>query len=478
MIELFSYSWVFHIFITFILGICVLSQTLALVLNFYRSGINAPRFFEGLLEISILFQILVFALLHGQVVNGYKNGFLVPTGYENIRILVFFVILILVIVVSVLTKNRWHLILIPATVIVLPIMEDFTGRFFPWLFISSLIFLLGRSIKICLSSIFAIKTNISAVSVTQAVDTLHTGVLFSENDGHTLLINHQMQNLMIAITGKVFRNSIQFYDMLISDKYKSRYEKAELDGQMVYLLPDGRAWMFTKTDISFRMKNYVHISVADVSEIWALTAKLQLQNIELRRKSDELKNTIANLHILSKEKEIENAKIRAHDILGQRLSLLLRTIQNDNNFDYDLLISLSRGLLDELKAEQGEIGPYDELKNIQQIFDSIGVDIRFEGELPDNEQQACLFVDIIREGSTNAVRHGLATQINIWSELIDNEYNLTITNNGYTTTEPITTGSGIGLMRKKVNDQGGNLDITLQPLFTVSVVIPGGIEYA
>lgn len=476
MIEFYTFSWAARILITVILGLCVLIQTLALVLNLYRCSLilTTPPAFENLFELSILCEILVFSLLHGQVINGYKNGFILPTGYENIRIFVFLLVLILAIVLWIRTRMRYSLSVIPAVVISLPIVENALGHAFPWLFIVALIFFLGRSIKICISSIIAIRTNISALSVVSAVDTLRTGVLFCEKDGHTLLSNHQMQNLMIDITGKVFRNSIQFYNMLDSDQYESRYKKTELDGQIIYLLPDGTAWMFTKTDIVLGMKKYVHISAADVTELWTLTTKLQLQGQELRRKSDELKETMKNLHILSKKKEIENAKMRAHDILGQRLTVLLRTIQNEHSIDYDLLTSLSKGLLAELKAEQDETKPYDELKSIQQIFAAIGVDIEFEGDLPDNKEQAGLFVDIIREGSTNAVRHGFATQVNIKVKSIENTYNLTIKNNGHTTSTPITPGNGIGVMRKKVDAQGGNLDIKHHPLFTLSVVLPGG----
>ncbi|MDD4729698.1 MAG: hypothetical protein PHN55_13235, partial [Dysgonamonadaceae bacterium] len=265
MIEFFTFSEANRIVITFILGICALTQTLAIVLNFYRRSLTAPRAFESLFEISILFEILIFSFLHGQVVNGYINGFVVAAGYENIRIAVFIMIMILVLVVCIFTRRIAPLSVVPASVISLPIVENLLGRAFPWFFVAVLIFFLIRSIKICITSVIAINTRISASSVMHAIDTLHTGVLFCENDGYTLLSNYQMQKLMIAITGRIFRNAIQFYEMLVSDQYESRYKKAELDGQMIYLLPDGTAWMFTKTDIPFRMKNYVHISVADVS---------------------------------------------------------------------------------------------------------------------------------------------------------------------------------------------------------------------
>jgi glucose-6-phosphate-specific signal transduction histidine kinase len=279
---------------------------------------------------------------------------------------------------------------------------------------------------------------------------------------------------MLLITGKIFRNSLKFYEVLISDKYESRYKKVGIEGQTVYLLSDETAWMFTKTDIPFLRKNYVHISAADVSENWALTSKLQAQEEELREKTLELKATISNLHILSKEKEIENAKVRAHDIIGQRLTVLLRMLQNRDNLDYGSLTSLSKGLLEELKEEEIETKAEDELKKIQQIFNIIGVEVIFQGQLPHDEEDAQLFVDIIREGTANAVRHGFATQVKVEAEESEGSYNLVVANIGYTRDEPITLGSGLKAMRKKVNDQGGSLEIIHYPVFTLAVCLPGG----
>ncbi len=474
MIAFFAFSPAARILITFLLGIGVLAQTLALVFNDFRRSVTTRSIFETMLEISIVGEILVFALMHGQVINGYKNGFVVPTGYEELRGIFSLSVFILGIVVFLLNKNLLHLSVLPAAVIILPIVEDGLGSAFPWFFIAALLYFLVRSIFIFTMSARAIRSNISALSVIQAVDTLHTGVLFAENDGTILLTNHQMHNLMVAITGKVYRNALNFYDVLVSERCELRCQKAELGGQMVFLFPDGTAWMVTKTEIPFRIKNYTHISIADVSELWILTTKLQLQNEELRQKSDELKDTIANLHILSKEWEIEKARMRAHDVLGQRLSVLLHTIQNDHNLDRALLASLSKGLLAELKAEQRKAGPLDELANIQKIFAVIGVDVHFAGQLPHNEQQAHLFVDIIRESSTNAVRHGFATQINIQTGQKEKAYTMKISNNGHTTSAPLALGSGIEMMKKKVASQGGNLAINHHPLFTLSVVLPGG----
>ncbi len=477
MIEFYTLSWGMHIFITLMLGLCVLFQTLAMVLKFFSHKLNKIKVMENIFELAILLQIFVFSLLYGDMTNALKNGFLVPTGYERFRIIIFLVISIIAVIIYMDNKRLQVFAVIPAILIGLPIMEDIIGLYFPWMFIASLIFFLSRSIKICIFSSIALRTNISALSVTHAIDTLHTGVLFSENDGHILLSNHKMQKLMIAIAGRIFRNSVNFYDGLLSGEFESRYEKVELDGQVVYLLSDGTAWMFTKTDVILRRKKYIHISATEVSKTWTLTAKLQVHEQELRHKSEELKRTISNIYELTKEKEIDKGKMRVHDILGQRLTLLLRIIQQKDTLDHDLLKSLSKGLLDELKTEENEIEAKDELRNIQQIFADIGVAIKFDGKLPDNPQQSNLVIDIIRESSTNGVRHGLATIINIKSEVIKDEYKLTVSNNGHTNNKPIIPGSGIKTLKKKVSAQGGNLKIRHYPLFTLDLVLPGGDQY-
>ena len=471
MIGVFSVSSAMRILITFLLGVCVLAQTLLVVLTFYRYSQTRFRFVDHLFEISILAEFFIISLVHGEVVNGYKHGIVVSTGYEEIRIIIFALVLGLGLGVCFLNKTFWPFVVLVASALSIPVVGNRLGRAFPWFLISGLLLFLARSIINCVFNLDALKTSISALSIIQAIDTLHTGILFCEDDGFTVLSNYQMQNLMIATTGKVFRNANQFFDVLLSDQFESRYKKAELDGQMVYILADGTAWMATKTEISFLRKNYTHVSVADVSKLWDLTVTLQIQNKELHEKSEKLKQTIANLHILSKQKEIEHARMRTHDILGQRLTVLLRVIQNESAPDYHLLTSLSKDLLTKLKEEQSEVGAYDEIYHIQQIFAAIGVAIAFEGKLPDNTQQAGLFVDIIRESSTNAVRHGFASQIHVKTELTEDEYTLTIKNNGHTAVAPITQGSGIQVMRKKVSDLGGRLYINQHPLFTLSVVL-------
>lgn len=474
MSEFYRFSWVLQNLVTLLLGITVLAQTLAMVLNYFKYRLSAPKILDNLYEATILLEILILSLLHGQVVNGYKNGFVVLSGHERIRILGFIAMSILSIGISYISKTGKSFFVLAVLLISLPVAERILGSFYPLMFIGVIIIILGRSLSICYLSVRAINSNISALSIVKAIDTLQTGVVFCEEDGYTLLSNSKMRHLMIELTGKVHRNALSFYNVLITDQDPTKYKKAELDGENVYLLADESAWIFTRTQIKLKYKNYIHISAANVSTLWELTSKLQNQGNAFRHKSNDLKETIANLHIISKEKEIENAKMLAHDILGQRLSVLLRMIQNQQNLDCELLKSMSEGVLDELMSNKDESEPKNEIRRLQQIFTAINVNICYAGELPKNPDKALLIVDIIREAATNAVRHGLASQINVNSSVANNDYELTISNNGNTQTDSIIPGGGISTMEKKVSEQGGHIDIIQSPIFTLSIILPGG----
>jgi signal transduction histidine kinase len=96
------------------------------------------------------------------------------------------------------------------------------------------------------------------------------------------------------------------------------------------------------------------------------------------------------------------------------------------------------------------------------------------GRLPEDMTKGKLFVDIIREGVTNAVRHGYATQISVEIDNSDGACRLAITDNGHPISETITEGGGLSGMRKKLEPYGGALNVTPHPRFSLMVDLPRG----
>jgi len=312
------------------------------------------------------------------------------------------------------------------------------------------------------------------VSIKNTIDLMQTGVLFSTSDGRILLSNTRMSELMAILTGEINRNANQFYEALISGEIREECCGTEYNGRIVCRLPDQTARIFTKTELRIGNKTYIQLTADDITERWALTEQLLQQENQLKLRGDELKETIAGLHILSREKELQNMKLYAHDILGGWLTMLLHSIRNEQVPDLDMMRSQSRSLPRYLTAGQGASSPRDKFDSLRRSFETIGVEIHLDGDLPGEEVKGHLLMDVIGEGVVNAVRHGFATGIRILIRHLDDGWHLEVTDNGRPPVRPIVEGEGLGEVRKKLEQHGGTLKVAADPHFVLTVDLPGG----
>jgi signal transduction histidine kinase len=281
-----------------------------------------------------------------------------------------------------------------------------------------------------------------------------------------------MRRLMTVITGKIHRNGRQFNALLSSGKIDPLCQIKQFEGQNIIILPDLSVWKFSLAEIPVKRKNYFQLTASDISEKWKLTNELQSQNDELKQRQNELNETIANLHIVSHRKQIQNIKMQIHDLLGERLTLIQQAIRKEQAPDYTHLGSLLKGILNELKDSNNPLPPEQELATIIQTFTSFGVEILFEGKLPHDNEKSRLFIDITREAITNAARHGFASQVRIRTEEKDREYYLQIIDNGAAASCEIIEGGGLSGMRQRLLQWSGHLTVNPVSPFTLSVTIP------
>ena len=458
--------------ITLLIALCVLFQTLATVLSFYRHRSGYSLLFEEFLELFILIQIIGCSLLHGQIMQTHDMLLIAPTGYGDLRIASFIVIAVLALIILVTARKYLPLLVIAAAGLTLPMIETLTVRMFAYLYLAVMLFWFLRSIFVSMKLYKEITSSISALSVKNAIDSLRAGVMFCEDNGFIILANGQMQQLMIAMTGRVQRNGRRFQRLVTEGEIEPNCSITRFEGYRVCLLPDNSAWMFTSDDLLIGSKKYTQITATDISERWRLTEEMQFQNEELLQRQKELNEVLENIHILSRELETQKAKMRAHDILGTRLTLLLRALQRNQPMDDALLKSLSQGFLEELKADRRLSAPQDEIDILKQEFGAIGVEVLFDGELPTDLEKGKLFADISKEAVTNAVRHGFATKINISVTTAEGSSRIQITDNGQLSSKGIKEGGGLGGMRVKLKPFRGTLAITMEPGFTLTVDLP------
>ena len=114
--------------------------------------------------------------------------------------------------------------------------------------------------------------------------------------------------------------------------------------------------------------------------------------------------------------------------------------------------------------------PLDEINEI--TYDTkTGITIELNGKLPEKEEYANVFFEIIREAFTNAIRHANSRNIKINIENTQEHYRMTIVN---PLTQPqvnVIEHDGIKGMRNRLDEIGGKLFITADKQFKIEAII-------
>ena len=193
--------------------------------------------------------------------------------------------------------------------------------------------------------------------------------------------------------------------------------------------------------------------------------ELQRQSESLKEKGEKLKEAIVNIREICFREESLRMKNRFHDVLGQRIALLLRSLREDKIPDETLLADFAEDFLKKIGEDDGMESAESQLLNLKRTMEAIGVVLHLSGELPEEREIVPLCGDILVEATTNAVRHGLATDIYIHGEQCSGAYHMTIRNNGISPREAIVEGGGIGQMRSRIDSTGVSLHISWKPEF-------------
>ena len=216
--------------------------------------------------------------------------------------------------------------------------------------------------------------------------------------------------------------------------------------------------------------NNNEIITFDITEEYKLHQKLNGQNKKLKENNKKILLSIDNIEELEKEKNLLKLKNKYHDILGQNLSILQQYLNRENisqeNFE-EIKFMIQKMFIDIEDTDDTNTN----LENLIKIHKKNGTDIIIDGKLPQNKETAKVFFEIIREATTNAIRHAGSSKVfvNI-KETLEETY-MIITNDGRKPNEFITENQGIKDMRRKVKKLGGMFYISTVPEFSVNISI-------
>lgn len=293
------------------------------------------------------------------------------------------------------------------------------------------------------------KETITDFSIKKVIDECEFGILVLKGK-RAKLINNKMYEILDKLNIKkdyitnIIKQSIDKIDKNYCVKLENKY--------YVFVVNDNEIITF------------------DITEVYELHQKLNEQNRKLEENNKKILLSIDNIEELEKEKNLLKLKNKYHDILGQNLSILQQYLNRKNisqeNFE-EIKFMIQKMFIDIEDTDDTNTN----LENLIKIHKKNGTDIIIDGKLPQNKETAKVFFEIIREATTNAIRHAGSSKVfvNI-KETLEETY-MIITNDGRKSNEFITENQGIKDMRRKVEKLGGMFYISTVPEFSVNISI-------
>ncbi|MBS7126508.1 MAG: hypothetical protein KH064_04940 [Collinsella sp.] len=348
-------------------------------------------------------------------------------------------------------------------------------------------FFLFRSIAALLMDVRNRQEDITAFSTIETINVIPVGILYLDPKGRPLLMNRCMRkNLLELHMPTDLRDMSGTWGSLRQlgmQPPESSKDRALIDlgrfgeDRAVVEVSPSEIRLFARDAVMVSGRPFERVIGLDVTEYAHAYDRLAQANHLLELAGQELQAQIEEVKKVADNAAYLRMRARVHDVIGQRLSILHRYLEEGRLDDESLeqIDPLLRSIAADLRSG-GDSEPAEQLGDIVHAFGLVSVQIDVEGSLPEDAHVAAAFLQIIREASTNATKHAQAhqVQVHLWQEGHggDAVALMTISNDGAPAPVSYREGTGIPGMRHVAQDLGGSLEVHAAPPFTLAVSIP------
>lgn len=348
-------------------------------------------------------------------------------------------------------------------------MGDFAADVMFFWFLEAGLFVYAITRYICLR--IRMRHFLLRESIKEGSDNLPDGICFFDEYGTVRLINRRMMSIGMMLFGK----EIQTLDELHSALSNPQSAVECLDREIaLYHFQDGTVHQFTESAITDRDgKQITEVIAADVTELYAKQEELNLENTRLADANRRMRWILDNMSDVVREKEILSMKIRVHDDIGHSILAAKKALIEQQ----DIAVIRENAVLwetavDLLYRANNMPETQDEWQTVQIRAKELGVEIVFDGILPEDEFVQHLLLLAVRECVTNCVRHAGGNRVFV--EVTDDgrQTACKITNNGRAPQHVVVEGSGLSGLRRRIEREGGSMKLTDSPRFVLTVIVP------
>ena len=342
-----------------------------------------------------------------------------------------------------------------------------------WGFVTVIAGIIAVQVLLFLNMLRYERSQITAASIKEAIDSLPSGVCFYLDSGRLLMTNRKMHELYTAATGRLLANRSFPVGQMFSGPVQPGCELLTDSGSKVLRLPGNSAWAIGEKDLSYEKKTAHMLILDDVSELYAQNVSLRAMREKLLALNHRLTDYNREIVSLTAERELLDARVRLHDEMGADLLTIRRYLANGGTAQdrADIEARLRRNVRFLITGQSSQVR--DEYEIILETAEKLGVRVSVAGELPQQEPQKHVAATAMHECLTNTLRHAHGDELTVSVAEQDNTYVITLSNNGDQPEGPVQEKGGLNSLRELTERiPGGSMEIIASPVFSVIIILP------
>ena len=310
------------------------------------------------------------------------------------------------------------------------------------------------------------------ISPIQALEVIGEGVLCVASDGRILFLNDAMRRCLssLGLPTDVADHREVWDEIARAAEASGQAIEVTEHGMAVRLSPDETRY-FAREPMAVK-GGATCVMAYDITEQDHLAGEMRAVNDDLELTGLELKESLARVQEVAENDTRRRMRFRVHDVVGQRVSIIHRFLEDGDTSDeaVERIMGMLSSVLTDLRSND-DSDPETSLRAIVGAFELVGVTYHITGSLPADGTVAGFFVRVIREASTNAVRHGQARSIEVSIDQTPTEARLVVSNDGQVP-DAVIEHVGIQGMRRRARELGATLRVEPSPRFTIRANVP------
>ena len=313
--------------------------------------------------------------------------------------------------------------------------------------------------------------------IKESFDSLPIAACFFDKNGVVRLINRRM----LAIANWLRKGGIQSLAEMQSALQAPPANVCCLDLRLrIYRFPDGKSLRFSQEQITTKAGvRYTQITAADVTELIRKQNQLKAENAKLAEANERLRRLFVQMPEIIREEETLAMKLRVHDDIGHSILAARRVLlQHTDLKELRANAALWEQSISVLYRSSQITAQSEPLEAAKKRAEELGVSVLLTGNEPQRQWIRALSALAICECAANCVRHADGTELYVHFWQKPNCMEVSLTNNGAVPKKKIAEGGGLSMLRQRIEEAGGKMEVWSIPRFKLMLSLPEQEEAA